>query len=363
MRILILRSRMRPGDREAEKGPYTQVFGSTYAERVIGNLKGESGEKGFCAACGPDCNACRTPYGRRFGQNIVGIVDLPAVLPYLLEWPREHVPREIPPCDILLAINVHEQVLLEIVKRCIAGGTRGVVVPIEAGDWISGSARADARKVCGDAGVEIAFPKPFCAFDPPAGSLLAQFRSRFHIGKPKVELTVRDGRIAKAHVAVSAACGATYYIARWLAGRRVDDDLKYEVIAKRMHSYPCTASMAWDDELNETILHVAGEAHYEILTQLTGERPPSEPGMILSPVGRMVFKPPPAREGLQNVERAKEAILEQLAIAGSVAIEDLRQTRRITPAAAYTATLLLKQEGKVRSEGGRIVPSTPAANH
>ena len=355
MRILILRSRMRLGDRQAEKEPYVQTFGSSYAERVIGNLKGESGEKAACAACEPDCIACRKPYRRRFGENIVGIVDLPAVLPYLLERPEEHVPREIPPCDILVAINIHEQVLLEIIRRCVAGSTRGVVVPMEAGDWISGSARADARKICDDAGTEIAFPKPFCAFDPPAGSLLAQFRRRFHIGKPKVELTVRDGRIVKAHVAVSAACGATYYIARWLTGLRVDDDLKYEVIAKRMHSYPCTASMAWDDELDETILHVAGEAHYEILTQLTGETPPAEAGMVRSPVGRMVFKPLPAREGLKNVERAKEAILEQLAITGSVSLSDLRQTRRITPAAAYTATLILKQEGKIRSDGGKIV--------
>ena len=83
MRILILRSRSRTGP-DRPKDRYTQEFTSSYAEKVIGNL---TGEEGFCTSCGPDCNACRRPYDRKFARHIVGVISLPPVLPYLLERP------------------------------------------------------------------------------------------------------------------------------------------------------------------------------------------------------------------------------------------------------------------------------------
>ena len=353
MRILILRSE-RPAGGERPKEPYTQQFTSSFAAKVIANL---TGRKGCCRSCGADCVDCRGMYDRRFGPNIVGVITLPAVLPYLLENPEAHVPPDVPAHEVLLAVNVHEQILIEFLKRCVGGHTRGVVVPLEATDWISGSARAEAREVCQAGGIEIASPKPFCSFDPPAGSTLAEFRQRFHIGKPAVKFTVRDEKIEAAHVEVSAACGATYYVARWLVGKRLDDDLKYEVVAKRMHAYPCTASMKWDDEIGETILHVAGKAHYEILSSLKEAVRP-ESGMVMSPLGRMVPKPPSAREGLKNIETAKEAILADLADGRCVSLSSLSTKRNISPAVLSTALLILKQEGRIRREGDRIISAS-----
>ena len=103
MKILILRSR-RPADAHKPADPYTQQFRSAYAEKVIGNLIGEDG---FCAACGPDCTACRRGYDRRFGASIAAVIELPASLPYLLEDPARYVRRDLPPHDILLAVHVH----------------------------------------------------------------------------------------------------------------------------------------------------------------------------------------------------------------------------------------------------------------
>jgi len=356
MRIVIFRSRPRQSG-ERPPGPYTQEFRSRFADRVIGNLRNE---EGFCSACGPDCTACRRRYDRRFGPDIVGVMELPASLPYLLEDPAALVPEDVPAHDVLLAINIHEQVLCELLRRCGRWGTRAAVAPLEAGDWVGGSACAEAERIGQAAGVAVAFPKPFCAFDPPDDGVLAEVRRRLHIGRPEVKLTVADGRIERAHVEVSAACGATYYVARWLEGRRIDDDLKYEVIAKRMHSYPCTASMKWDDELGDTPLHVANQAHYRILEALapaarTGEAEASE--MVMSPLGRMLPKPVAARENIRNIERAKEAILEALAGGEELSLADLRRRRRISPAAATSALLILRQEGRVRTEGEWIVKS------
>jgi len=351
MNVLILRSRRRPpGERPTD--PYTQVFDGRYAEKVVGNIEGE---RGFCSACGPDCTDCRAAYGRRLGGRIAGVIELPWSLPHLLERPGRLVPDDVPRHDVLLAIRVHEQVLLEFIRRCGRWGTRGVVVPIESNGWLRGAARAEARELCEAAGMEVDFPKPFCDFDPPAGSVLAELRRELHIGRPAVRLTVRDGVIDEAHVEVSAACGATYYVARGLVGRRVDGDLKHEVVAKRLHAYPCTASMEWDDELEDTIMHVAGKAHYELLAPLTGEAPPDEPGMIRSPVGKMVFAPATARENVDNIERAEEAILERLAAGRAVSLHELRSEGRITPAAFSSAVLLLKQQGRIRVERGKIV--------
>ena len=351
MRILILRSRPAlPGGELND--PYTQEFRSRFADRVIGNLHGEEGS---CASCGPDCVQCRQGYDRRFASHIAAVIELPAALPYLLENPAEHVPADIPHHDVALAINIHEQVLVEFARRCGRYGTRGLVVPMEAHDWVSGAAREQTRDICDRTGIEVDFPKPFCDFDPPAGSFLAGFRSQFCIGKPDVELTVADGIITEACVGVSAACGATYYVARWLVDRSVGDDLAHEVVAKRLHSYPCMASMAWDDELGDTVLHVAGEAHYEILAPLGVRSAGDEVDMVPSPVGGMIPRPAPPKENIENIERAKAAILADLARYGSTSLQDL--TRRCGPnlAAAQSALLLLKQAGKIRTEGGKIV--------
>ena len=152
---------------------------------------------------------------------------------------------------------------------------------------------------------------------------------------------------------VSAACGATYFVARWLAGRRVDGDIKHEVIAKRMHSYPCTASMEWDDELGDTPMHIAGQAHYEILRQL-GKEPGEAPRPVVSPAGVVLPEPPRGGESLENIERAKEAILAMLAERGSLGTEELGRIKGVSPAAAYSALLLLKKAGRVEVEGQSI---------
>jgi len=382
MNVLILRSARDAADGKVGTVPdngtvpifpddYTQTFTTAFAEKIIGNLVGE---KGFCQSCGPDCCDCRSVYDRHFGRDLAGTIDLPNEAPYLLEAPERFVPDHVPPHDVLLAINVHEQMFLEFLKRCNQWGTRAAVAPVEAPGWVSGSAREQAVAICEKAGVEIAFPKPFCAFDPPDGTVLAEFRQRFCIGKPSVRLKVKDGHIDRAIVEVSAACGATYYVARGLVGKNLDDDLKYEVIAKRLSAYPCTASMAWDEELADTIMHVSGQAHYEILYQLEkmGRKkgtvpaveglspfsspfsPAAEADRVKSPHGRMIQRPPSARDGVQNIECAKEAILETLAAAGEVSLQQLRAQRHLAPAAVSSAVLLLKQAGKIRTEGGKI---------
>ena len=353
MRLLILRSVPVDKDHPGPDRDYLQAFNTRYAERVIGSLRNDIS---FCSACGPDCSFCRKTRVPDCADDLVAVIDFPAVQSYLLETPGDCVPQDVPDHDVLLAINIHEQVLLEMLRGCEAWGTKGVVVPLEAPDWVSGATRAEAERVCQARGVELAFPKPFCAFDPPAGSFLAEFRDYFRIGMPDVELTVEKGRISEARVKVSAACGATYYIARWLEGKSLEDDLEFEVVGKRLHSYPCTASMEWDDELGETCLHVAGEAHKKILSGIKDVTDEGS-GLVMSPLGIMVQKPVPPRENIENIEKAKEEILARLKETGSLTLTEARKLKGTTPAAVSSALLVLKRQGRIRVEDGRVTPA------
>ncbi|MBI4023719.1 MAG: hypothetical protein HY360_01980 [Verrucomicrobia bacterium] len=360
MKVVVLRSDQ-GGDAGQSEGKYLQRFNTRYAKKVAANLRNAAG---FCVSCGPDCIFCRKPYNRKHGRDIAAIISLPAVLPYLLENPAQYVPRDVPAHDVLLVIHIHEQILLEILKHGGKWGTRGVVVPLEAPDWISGSARAQARAICKAEGIEIAFPKPFCSFNPPEGGVLARFRRHFHIGRPDVELVVKDGRIARADVKVSAACGATYHVARWLIGRKVTDNLEVEVIAKRISSYPCTASMDRDPELDDdTPMHAATIAHRDILLSLqnAGEKQSASAvarpeGLVATPLGKLLPKPTPAKENQEGIETAKKLILDEIRNHSSVTFDHLRKkTGDLTSASLISALLLLKKEGHIRSQGGKAL--------
>ncbi|MBU4212656.1 MAG: DUF166 domain-containing protein [Verrucomicrobia bacterium] len=350
MKIVVLRSRK---FKDKKIGEYHQSFDTHYADRIIGNL---SNRCDFCAACEADCLHCRDKYDWRFSENVGKILDFPSVLPFVLEKPGKYVPSDMPAHDVLLVIHIHEQILLEILARCPQWGTKGVVVPLEAPGWVSGAAIRQALEICARNNIEISFPKPFCSFNPPCGGVLDEFRKSFRIGFPDVDLTVENGIIIKARVNVSAACGATYYIARWLVGRAVCEDLKTEVISRRLHSYPCTASMEWDDELGDTPLHVAGQAHYEILsTAQVGTVERARP--IITPLGKVLPRPAPVSDNIRNIENAKKVIMAELEIHPQISLEQIKQKEHITPASIHSAILLLKKERKIRTMGMTIIKS------
>jgi len=347
LKLAILRS-VRSDKVATQPDEYLDTFDTLFADRVIGNLLNRVD---FCTACGSECIRCRKVYGMEPGTELAGIVSLPSPMPHLLERPVEHVPPDIPEHDVLLAIAVHEQVLLEILKQAPSFGLRAVVVPLETPDWISESARAQAHIISEDLGIEIAFPKPFCSFRPPANSVLGEFRRLFHIGMPDVSLEVRDGTITSAKVSVSAACGATYCVARWLEGRSLSENIELEVISRWWHSYPCTASMERDPELGgETPLHVAGQAHLGILSPWKSHVVDEDP-LVLSPLGTMVQRPIPPEENRRNIEGAMRAVLATLETRGSISLEDLRGSVAFSPAILNMALLTLKHQGFTRTDG------------
>jgi hypothetical protein len=228
------------------------IYGDEFAERVVGNLCNLST---FCQACSLACSYCRSTYGS-FAQDIYGIYKLPENLPTFIDEPEKYLPESLPNCDLILAIGMQPDLLSAIPTIVERTKAKGVIVPIENRNWCPRGLKRQLEDKLEEAGIEHAFPKPFCSLKETGRPVIDGFIRRYKIGKPLVEVDITDGMISDAWVVRSAPCGSTWYVVQQIKKCRIS---KIEdTVAVAHHSYPCTASMDIDPELNEPILHVAG---------------------------------------------------------------------------------------------------------
>lgn len=228
---------------------YTDEFG----ERVLGNLMNYST---FCKACDLACEHCRTVYGS-FASDIFWVYQLPSDLPTFIDDPLTYLPSpaELPELDVLLVVGIHPD-LFAAVPSLLKGKVLAVIAPLESKDWCPPGLRKQVADRLAELGIESAFPKPFCSLTPQGLKVVDMFIARYRIGRPLMEVAVKKGVIKEARVIRSAPCGATWYIARQILNRHVDE--VEEAVAKAHHSYPCTGSMVVDPEVGDTILHKGG---------------------------------------------------------------------------------------------------------
>ena len=260
MNILVLRSsRLGACAQSASiKDPYKLTCNTSYVKRFLGHLRAE---EGYCRACADNCRNCRGEYDLDFSSSVAGIIDFPSSMPAIIDDPYEFVPQDVPPHDVLVALSVNEEVLLAFLRRHSIA--RAVIVPIEQSDWITPYWEGAVSNFCEENGIEASFPKPFCSFDPVSG-FLKEFKTKFRIGRPEIEFVLRDGRIKESYVLCSAPCGGTYFTARRLEGRRVDEDLAF-VIDSALSAYPCTAGRTVDRDFNDSITHRAVKLQRDVL--------------------------------------------------------------------------------------------------
>jgi hypothetical protein len=235
------------------------MYSGEFGERVIGNLVNHST---FCRACGEACVHCKEGlYG--FAADIPGIFQLPppAQLPVVIECsPRAFLPPNLPVADVAIISELHPDLLLELpaLLKDSGSGIQALIVPLERPDPL---ARAQLEELCLKEGLEIALPKPFCELQPQEDQpVLKRFVETFKIGRPELTIELdRRERIQHVRVIRSAPCGSTWYVAKQLERlNALDTPALFARISEAHHAYPCTASMARDRELEETILHKAG---------------------------------------------------------------------------------------------------------
>lgn len=238
---------------------WSMRFSDAFALKVLEHLRDDPEA---CTGCGKECTHCRLAYKLDMSKSIAGVHWLPDTLLYYVDEPEKYLPKALPPHDLTLAINVHEDILLALPQMAKEAGAKAVLVPVEDPDWLSKWGRQKMAQVCSALELEAAFPKPFCSLEPGSGPTIDAFISEFRMGKPELNITVKDGVVRGAKVLRSAPCGSTYFMAHNIRGKPVDEKL-FEWVAKYWHSYPCLGSMKMDYELADTILHKGGYNHYD----------------------------------------------------------------------------------------------------
>lgn len=103
--------------------------------------------------------------------------------------------------------------------------------------------------------MESAFPRPFCALRPQGSPAIDEFATRF--GAPSVEMSSEDGEtVDEIVVRRGAPCGCTEFVAENLKGARLEEAVERAGLLH--HHYPCLASMAREEDLGDTLMHVSG---------------------------------------------------------------------------------------------------------
>ena len=230
------------------------AYNGKFGERVIGNLLNF---RNFCISCDKLCIFCRDDKRLDFANNITGIYTQPLDLPVYIEEPKKYLPSSLPKNDVLLAINLHPDIITELPSMAKDAGTRLIIAPIEEPNWLSAGLRNQIKEKCKKVGIVFTAPKPFCSLKKNEDPLIDYFIEYFKIGFPKFKIGVMNNNIATVKIISSQPCGCAYYLAQKLKKAPVDSKLD-EVISNAHHAYPCTASMERDSEIKDTILHKAG---------------------------------------------------------------------------------------------------------
>ncbi|MCL4498854.1 MAG: hypothetical protein M1548_06855 [Actinobacteria bacterium] len=258
MKLFILMSG-EPGENSGRTGSFWKAFDGKYADKFIRNLKDTAD---VCTGCGDKCNHCRLGYKLAFGDRIAGVYVHPDKLLTFVDDAASYLPAELLPHDVAIAINIHQDLLLELPKLAKAAGAQALIVPVEDPDWLDRWIKDELASACENLGLEFAAPKPFCALEEGEGEVIDRFINEFQIGKPKLKLKVEHGVVQAARVLRSAPCGDTYFVAHNIVGIPIGEEL-IKKSSKFWHSYPCIASMKMDPDFNDTILHRAGHILYE----------------------------------------------------------------------------------------------------
>lgn len=234
-----------------------------FAERVAGHIINDIH---FCTSCGNGCNNCRVAAVTPRPGAILGYEAIEATGDFI-EEPERHLPAIMPAgIDVLIPVGLHPDVLSAIPQFAARHGIPAVIVPVEHKDWCPLGLQYQLAADFTAAGIQHAFPRPFCMLDvdpdDASRSIIRRFQDEFKVGKPRFELTVRDGRIVAGHVLQSQPCGCAYYMLQQLREERVFDECISldEKISLAHHAFPCSASMDKDLALDDSPLHVAGYA-------------------------------------------------------------------------------------------------------
>jgi hypothetical protein len=203
-------------------------------------------------------------YGDRIVRNIkrnspshwlVEKYTVPRNLPIIIDEPNDFLPKNPPMVDLLIPLSESPSLAQLIPDFAKITKTRAVIVPIDNHNWVPSGMRNQIIKELDKSNLPHVFPKPFCTLEPKTENAIINSFARF-FGKPELKITVENKIIKKVEVLRGAPCGCSNFVAEKLVGVSEDNAVLQSGIF--FHNYPCLASMEWDLEVNETLMHIAG---------------------------------------------------------------------------------------------------------
>ncbi|RLE57204.1 MAG: hypothetical protein DRJ40_02480 [Thermoprotei archaeon] len=238
------------------------ITGSEFGSRFISNLCNYSG---FCTRC-LSCIGDRCRYGKfDFSKNVVYVHEVPprTELPSVIDEPEKYLPERLPSVDIVVATGLHSDLYLALPDLLRKSDVKALIVFREDPQDAPYGVIKDLEDTCRSYGIEFATAKPACSLIPdPKMSIITRFVREFRVGRPLIKIECIDGVFKRVEVIVSTPCGCTWFVARNLLDYRFQPnergilDLRKRAFMLH-HTYPCKASMEWDRELGDSLMHIA----------------------------------------------------------------------------------------------------------
>lgn len=217
-------------------------------------------------------------YGERILENlrlraprewVIEESVIPGGLPVMIEDPEEIVEDlELGGSwDLLLFMGESPSAftLLPSILDTLEAGA--VIAPVDDYEWLPRGLERQIGAEIEEMGVEIVFPRTFCALAPVGVPQIDAFAELF--GVPGLKVEVVDGEVSCVDVLRGAPCGSTHYMAEKLPGTKISDAKPRA--GTLVQIYPCLASRKVDRFFGDSPIHVAGKIAEKALVKALGE--------------------------------------------------------------------------------------------
>ncbi len=180
------------------------------------------------------------PYGERACENITGTFDTEFVeleQPTSMFMDEIDIPEDslakIKQANILITYTQHPDLTLDLVDM-VNKDVDYIIVAAWRGEGFKNQLERYENVTC---------PYIMCELEENGNEVFDEFASK--IGKPKVDVTLEDGKIAIIDVIRSSPCGSTTFVADYISEKYFgSDDLENVPIEAglKLQHYPCRAA-------------------------------------------------------------------------------------------------------------------------
>lgn len=211
--------------------------------------------------------AIQGSYGERMVENIrkyapadwkVEKVVFPANLPAIIDDTAGLIPEELPRADLLISLGEHPGVAQMIPDMVEKSAAKAVIAPADNRTWLPPGLARQIQQKLQRSGIDMVYPVPFCLLsEKDSQNAYIQEFAR-HFGVPVLAIEMDGDRVGKVSIKREAPCGSTRYVEAHLPGTRLMEAV--EQAGLQHHQYPCLATMLMDQEFGDTLMHRAGLA-------------------------------------------------------------------------------------------------------